>query len=287
MYERIIHYFGNIGNKVFGGYTRSLKELVEKSNLPIIYEKYLGQMFFYSFIAFFTFLTYFSYLFYNFWGYSLFLSLISAFILSVTITSVVATVFYFYPFYIYNRQLSNIDKNLPLAISYMSIIARSGVPPEKMFQYIAENKEFGEVSKECERIHKYLSIVGRDITSAIKEIAFRTPSEKFKNFLEGYKATILSGGDLSLYLSSESNKGIQVYKEKQEKFTSLMGFFSDIFIVMILIAPLVLVVILTSFSLIEPAFLGFKIEYIIKIITYVLVPVGGIIFLAVLNKVEI
>ena len=287
MYEKIIHYFGNLGNRFFGSYTKPLKELVEKSNLPIIYEKYLGQLFFYSFISFFIFLAYFSYLLYAFWNYDMFISLISALILSITITFVVATIFYFYPFYKYNQQLADIDRNLPLAISYMSIIARSGVPPKKMFEYIAENKEFGEVSKECERIHKYLSIVGKDITSAIKEITCRTPSEKFRNFMEGYQATILSGGDLGLYLSNESRKGIERYKERQEKFTSLMGFFSDIFIVMVLIAPLVLVVILTSFSLIEPSFFGFRIEFIISLITYLFVPTAGIIFLVVLNRVKV
>ena len=287
MYQKIIHFFGNFGERIFGRYTQPLKELVEKSNLPIIYEKYLGQLFFYSFLAFIVFLIYFSYLFYSFWGYTFLISLISALILSFTMTFVVATIFYFHPFYRYNTQLTDIDRNLPLAISYMTIISRSGVPPEKMFKYVADSKEFGEISKECGRIYKYLHIVGKDITSAIEKIATITPSDKFRNFLEGFRATILSGGDLNLYMYNESRKGIEVYREKQKRYTSIIGFFSDLFITIVLIAPLVLVVILTSFSLVESTILGYRISFLIKIITYGIVPIIGIIFLIILNRVRI
>jgi flagellar protein FlaJ len=287
MYEKLIHFFGKYGLKIFGNYTKSLKELVEKSNLPIIYEKYLGQLFFYSFLSLFGFLIYFFYLFYTFWGYNIITSLTASIILSTTITFLIATIFYFYPFYKFNKQLADIDSNLPLGVSYMSIISKSGVPPEKMFKYVAEKEEFGEFSKECERIYKYLSIVGRDINSAIREVASRSPSEKFKNFLEGFVATILSGSDLNLYLSSEARKGVVIYKEKQKKITSIMGFFLDIFIVLLLIAPLVIVIMLTSFSLVESQFLNFDIKFLIIVVTYVALPIGGIIFLAALNSVKI
>lgn len=284
---QIINFFGNKGLKYFGKYVTSLKELVEKSNLPIIYEKYIGNLFFYSFLSLIIFFIYFSFLFYYFWKLNLLLTFISAFLFSITMSFLVATIFYFYPFYKYNKQLLDIDRNLPLGITYMSIISDSGVPPEKMFRYVAEKKEFGEFSKECERIYKYIAIVGKDITSAMKEVASRTPSEKFKNFLSGLMATILSGGEINLYLREEAKKGIGIYKEKQKKFTHLIGLFSDIFIVLFLIAPLVIVIILTSFSLIEPSFLGYNISFLIKLITYIGVPLGGLIFLIALDRIKI
>jgi flagellar protein FlaJ len=287
MYERLIHFFSRIGLKYFGNYTKSLKELVEKSNLPIIYEKYLGQLFFYSSLSFFVFLLYFFYLFLFFWKFDLLISFISALTLSTTITFLVATVFYFYPFYRYSKQLKDIERNLPLGVSYMSIISKSGVPPEKMFEYVSEEKEFGEFAKECERIHKYVNLIGKDITLGIREVASRTPSQKFRNFLEGFISTILSGGDLDLYLSGEARKGISLYKEKQKKFTSVMSFFSDVFVVALLIAPLVLVIILTSFSLVESRFLGIEINYLASLTTYLFLPLFGVAFLIILHKVKI
>jgi len=287
MYEKIIRFFSKKVAKYFRKYTLPLKELVEKSNLPIIYEKYLGQLFFYSLLSFFLFLFYFLFLFVFFWKFSLLISFISSLLLSATVTSTIATIFYFYPFYRYSKQLKDIERNFPFGVSYMSIIAKSGVPPEKMFEYLGKEKELGEFAKECERIHKYVNLMGKDITLSIREVASRTPSQRLRNFLEGIVSTILSGSDLNLYLSGEARKGMALYKERQKKITSIISFFSDIFAVSLLIAPPILVIILTFFSLIEPHFLGIEINYLALLITYFLLPLFGIIFLIILHKIKI
>ena len=287
MYQELIHLFEKLGTKFFGRNLQPLKELVEKSNLPIIYEKYVGKLFFYCFLSFNIFLIYFLYLFLIFWDFGFILSIVSSIILTITITFSIATIFYIYPFYKYNNQLEDIEKNMPLGISYMSIIAKSGVPPEQMFKYVADAKEFGEFAKECERIYKHIYLVGKDITSSMREIVSRTPSEKFKNFLLGFISTILSGGNISLYLSEESKKGVSIYKARQRKYTSMMGFLADIYIVVLLITPLVIVIILTAFSLISPTFFSFEILSLIKLVTYVFVPFVGILFLIILDQVKI
>ncbi len=287
MYQELIHLFEKLGIRFFGRVLQPLKELVEKSNLPIIYEKYVGKLFFYCFLSFDIFLVYFLYLFLIFWRFNFVISIVSSIILTITLTSSIATIFYLYPFYKYKNQLESIEKNMPLGISYMSIISKSGVPPERMFKYLAEEKEFGEFSKECERVYKHIYLVGKDIISSVRVVASRTPSEKFKNFLLGFLSTILSGGNINLYLEEESKKGINVYKERQRRYTSMMGFLSDIYIVALLIAPLVLIIIFTAFSLISPTFFSFEIMFLIKLVTYVFVPLAGLIFLIVLNKVKI
>ncbi len=237
MYQELVHLFEKLGIRFFGRVLQPLKELVEKSNLPIIYEKYVGKLFFYCFLSFDIFLVYFLYLFLIFWRFNFVISIVSSIILTITLTSSIATIFYLYPFYKYKNQLESIEKNMPLGISYMSIISKSGVPPERMFKYLAEEKEFGEFSKECERVYKHIYLVGKDIISSVRVVASRTPSEKFKNFLLGFLSTILSGGNINLYLNEESKKGINVYKERQRRYTSMMGFLSDIYIVALLIAP--------------------------------------------------
>ena len=287
MYEELIQFFGKLGTKYFGKKLLPLKELVEKSNLPIIYEKYIGKLFFYCFLSINIFLVYFLYLFIIFWKFNFIISFLSSIILTMTLTSLIATIFYVYPFYKYNKQLEDIERNMPLGISYMNIIASSGVPPKQMFRYLGEAKEFGEFAKECERIYKYINFVGKDVISSVKEVAFRTPSEKFRDFLLGYVSTMSSGGNINLYLNEESKKGIGIYRERQEKYTSMMGFLADVFTVVLIIAPIVIVIILTSFSLIEPVFFSFEIKFLIKLITYVFVPLAGTMFLIILKKIRI
>lgn len=279
--------FQKLGTKFFGKQLSSLEELVEKSNLPIVYKTYVGQLFFYCFLSFSIFSFYFFYLFMAFWKFDLIFSIISSLILATTITSSIATIFYLYPFYKYNQQSNDIERNMPLGIAYMNIVSKSGVPPEKLFKYVSDSKNFGEFAKECERIHKYVNLVGKDVISSTKEVAFRTPSEKFKEFLLGFVSTILSGSNLNLYLSQESKKGIELYRSTKKKYISLMGFFADIYIVGLLIAPLVMVIVLTAFSLIEPTIFSIEIILVIQFITYLFVPIGGIIFLLTLNSVKV
>ncbi len=287
MYQELIRFFGKVGTKYFGKHLQSLRELIEKSNLPIIYETYIGQLFFYCFLSFNIFFVYFLSLFLTFWGFNSLISIVSSLILTTTLSFSLATVFYLYPFYRYKKQLEDIERNMPLGISYMNIISKSGVPPEDMFEYVSKAKEFGEFAIESERIYKHINFTGKDIISSIKEIASKTPSEKFKNFLLGFVATILSGSDINRYLDAEAKKGIYEYEGRQEKYTSIMSFFADIFIVGLIIVPLVLVIVLSVFSLIEPVFLSFEILYLLKLITYFFIPVAGIFFLFVLNRVRV
>ncbi|MCK4730707.1 MAG: type II secretion system F family protein [Candidatus Aenigmarchaeota archaeon] len=287
MYQDLIHMFQRIGIKYFGKYLKPLEELIKKSNYPIIYEKYVGQLFFYCFLSLSIFSVYFLLLFLVFWSFDILFSALSSLILTTTITFLIATVFYIYPFYKYNLQLESLERNMPLGIAYMNIISKSGVPITRMFKYVAEAKEFGEFSKECERIYKNIYQVGEDVVSSMRSIALRTPSKNFKIFLLGFVTTIISGGNISLYLNEETKKELEIYEGKQQKYTSLMGFLADIFIIALLIAPLVVIIVLTTFSLIEPIFMSYEILFLIKLITYAVVPVMGIAFILFLNIVKI
>jgi len=287
MYQDLIHLFQRIGIKYFGKYLKPLEELIKKSNYPIIYEKYVGQLFFYCFLSLSVFSVYFLLLFLVFWRFDFLFSVLSSLILTTTITFLIATIFYIYPFYKYDLQLESLERNMPLGIAYMNIISKSGVPITKMFKYVAEAKEFEEFSKECERIYKNIYQVGEDVVSSMRSIALRTPSDNFKIFLLGFVSTILSGGNISMYLDEETKKELEVYEAKHQKYISMMGFLADIFIIALLIAPLILIIVLTIFSLIEPIFMSYEILFLIKLIVYVVVPIVEIVFILFLCIVKI
>lgn len=287
MYQELILFFGKTGTKFFGSQLQPLKELCEKSNLPIIYETYVGQIFFYCFISMNVFLVYFLYLFLIFWGSTFLLAIASAAILTFTLTFILATIFYMYPFLKYQRQKDDLDRNMVFGVSYMNIISRSGVPLQKTILFTSREKELGEFSNEFERAHKYLYFTGKDIVSALKEIAKRTPSEKFKNFAEGLAATMSSGSDLNKYLAEETKKEIETYRERGKKYISIMSTFADIYIIMLLIAPLCVVTIFSIFSIIDTSFIGSEINLVTRATVYLLLPVLGLIFLFVLSRFKI
>jgi archaellum biogenesis protein FlaJ (TadC family) len=287
MYQELIQFFGKSGTKYFGKNLESLKELTEKSNLSIIYETYVGQLFFYSFLSINLFLVYFLYLFLAFWRFSFVNAIVASFVLTLTMTFLLATVFYLYPFAKYQQQKEDIERNMVFGISYMNIISKSGVPVQKTILYISKEKDFGEFSKEFERIHKYITFMGKDIVSSLKEVSHRTSSERFKKFIDGLAATISSGSDLNKYLAEESRKEIENYRERGSKYISIMSMFADIYIVMLLIAPLCVITILAVFSLMETTFLGFEITSLANSIVYLAMPIFGLLYLALLSRFKI
>jgi len=287
MYPELIQFFGKWGTNTFGRQLQPLKELCEKSNLSIIYETYIGQLFFYCFISLNIFLSYFLYLFLVFWKFSFLSAIASAIILTLTLTFIIATAFYLYPFSRYQQQKESLERNMVFGISYMNIISKSGVPLQNIIYSTSREKGLGEFSEEFERAHKYICFTGKDIVSSLREVANRTPSKRFKDFVEGLIAAILSGSNVNKYLSEETKKEIGNYREKGRKYTSIMSVFADVYIVFLLIAPLCVVSILSIFSLMDSSFMGVEISIITTSIVYLLLPALGIIYLLVLSRFKI
>lgn len=286
MYQELIQFFGKTGTKYFGKHLTSLKALLEKSNLPMVYETYVGQLFFFSFISLNLFLVYFLYLFLVFWNIRYGLAILVSSTLTLAVTILIATVFYMYPFFKNEKQRVDIEQNMPFGISYMNIISKSGAPLQKTLEQVSKEKIYGEFSKEFVRIHKYTTQMGKDLITSMKESSKRTPSARFRIFLDGLIAATVSGSDLNTYLEEETKREIDIYRERGKKYTSSMSMFADIFIVVFLIAPLCLMLMFAVFSTIDSTFLGISLEKLAQGLVYVFVPVLGIMYLSLLGTVK-
>ena len=123
----------------------------------------------------------------------------------------------FYPQIAISAKKRKIETSLPQIANFMSVLASAGMPPERIFRSLANvGDEFG-IGYEARRIIGDVELMGFDLSSALKNAAFRSPSRKFATLLEGVIATSHMGGDLSSYLREESDKykkGANVSHEK-------------------------------------------------------------------------
>ncbi|MDH5635029.1 MAG: type II secretion system F family protein, partial [Candidatus Bathyarchaeota archaeon] len=104
--------------------------------------------------------------------------------------------FYLYPIIKADSRKRNLEDDLPFTTGYLSILAGAGVPPAQMFRSLAKIDASLAISQEAKRIVRDVELFGVDIISAMETSSKRTPSEKFRELLEGFIATIHSGGDL-------------------------------------------------------------------------------------------
>ncbi len=181
--------------------------------------------------------------------------LISSTLIGLIIGSILGVLGYL-PF-LYGPQMKAADRKilieagLPSTASYLSAMSSSGVPPNRLFYSLAgEASVAPEISKESKRITRDIEIFGYDILKALRTASNRSPSERFSKFLDGMSATVVSGGDLTFYLSAEAKALMKLKQEETKEFIDQLGVLAEIFMIIGVVAPLFFVVILAIISVI-------------------------------------
>ena len=286
MYKQCIRFFGRVGTKYLPSYFSPLKEEIVKSNINILFELYVGRMVFVSVLAFIISLSAVPVLM-LFLGFDIFFSLISGVITALTSSFVILTLYHSYPFQLLTSKKSSIENSLPFAINHMGAIAASGIPPFTIFKLLSNVPEYGEIRNESERIVRNMETFGMDITAAIKNVAERTPSPQFKQFLMGIVSTIGTGGDLKKFLEGSAKDALFEYRIKREKYLQSLSTYADFYTAVLIAAPLFFVSILSVMSMVGGQVLGMSIPLAMSIGIYLLIPLLNTIFIAFIHFTQV
>jgi len=166
----------------------------------------------------------------------------------------------------------------------MEILARAGVPPYRIFRSLAQVDAPSVVSKEARVITRDVELFGFDVISALEGASKRTPSEEFKELLEGFIATVHSGGNLANYLRTRARRYTKLNRIALKKFSDTLGVLSEFYVTMLVAGPLILVVMLGVMSMLGGNWSGFLNSHLmLYLLTYIGIPVGSIIFLIILD----
>lgn len=164
---------------------------------------------------------------------------------SFSLTVMIFFIFYSYPKTVSKGREDEINKVLPFAVSYMSAISSGDTPPYFMFKTISEIKEYGEVAKEAGAIARNMKMFGLNFSDAIKREAARTPSKNMKEILWGTNTTIMSGGDVRMYLKERADLLNEDYRRKIRKYSQDLSMLVEIYLTIIMVGSIFFIV-LTS-----------------------------------------
>jgi len=142
----------------------------------------------------------------------------------------------------------NIDYELPFATIQMSAIASADIEPSNIFRIIALNKEYPFIRQEAKKIMNQINLYGYDLITALRNVAMTSPSHKWSDLLNGFSTTIRSGGDLGKYLSKKAESMLFEYKLKKEKSTKAAETFMNIYISIVIAAPMLLMLVLVMLN---------------------------------------
>lgn len=196
------------------------------------------------------------------------------------------TLFYVYPMYRADSSKRILEDNLPFTTGYMAILAGAGVPPDRMFRSLAEVDAPLAISEEAKNIVRDVELFGSDILSALESASDRTPSPRFRGLLEGFIATVHSGGSLTKYLRSQSRQYMKLKRIALSRFSDTLAVLAEFYVAMLVAGPLILVVMLAVMAMLGGGVGLLDPRLLLYLLTYLGIPVGSVVFLIILDVIS-
>jgi len=192
--------------------------------------------------------------------------------------------FYVYPVYRADSLKRKLEDELPFAAGYMAVLAGSGVTSDKIFKALARIDVPLAITEEAKRIVRDVELFGADLISALESASKRSPSEKFKQFLQGFIATMHSGGSLVAYLLDRSRHYMRLKKIAIRKFADTLSLLSEFYVAILVAGPLLFVIMLAVMAMLGGGGMGLlDPKLLLYLLTYVAIPVASIIFILILD----
>jgi flagellar protein FlaJ len=195
--------------------------------------------------------------------------------------------FYFYPIYRADNYRRELEDELPFTTGFMAILTSAGVSPERIFHSISNLSLPLAASAEAKDIVREVNLFGSDIISALEKTSKRTPSESFREMIEGFISTVHSGGNLSAYLRQKSKQYMRLKKIGLKKYSDTLSMLSEVYVALLLTGPLFLVIMLSVMAMLGGGDLGLlSPDFLLSLLTYMGIPLGATIFLIILDTVS-
>ena len=281
-------FFENTSNylmKAYPGFFKDLSEALKVSDMKILSRTYMSMILFTSFIAFFSILLI-TFLISNFLEFNVIKGVLRA--VSFAFLACIGSflLLYFYPNMLIRNRRRAIKADLPFVIIHMAAVAGSGAQPISIFNLVLNTGEYKGLEGEIRKIVNYVNLFGYDLTTALRVVANTTPSPEFRELLTGLVSTIETGGDLKQYLGSKAADALSTYKLERKKYTETLATYSDIYIGVLIAAPLLFAVTLAIINMLGGKIGGFDIKFLSMVGTFIVLPFLNIAFIIFLNIVQ-
>lgn len=196
----------------------------------------------------------------------------------IALSIIVFGFMYLYPSQKAKSRKRNIDNNLPFALNHLGAIATSGVPPSSMFSLLEGFEEYGGVSEEAGEISRRVNVFGEDFTTALREVAERSPSDDWSEVLYGILSTVETGGDLESYIQEKAEESLFEYRMEREREIERLSTYASFYTAILIAAPVFLIVILAVMNLLGGQLFGFAIRDLMWLGVHVIIPAINALF---------
>ncbi len=208
-------------------------------------------------------------------------------VIAVSVALITLMVMYLYPSLKAGNRKGPIDKNLPYITNFLTLLSSSNVPPSVIFESMAKIDTLKEVRLEFSNIMRDIEVFGNDLMSSILDNAKLTPNDQLGEILQGYVATVRTGGNPTEYLKITTEKVTKDRVGKLDLMLESLAAMAEIYIMMLVAAPLLFVVLFVTLGMIGSGTIaGFSMSLILYLLTYLGIPIMGAVMMVIISTFE-
>ena len=208
-------------------------------------------------------------------------------VIAVSAALITLMIMYLYPGMKASGRKGPIDRNLPYVSNFLTLLSSSNVPPSLIFQSMAKIDTLKEVHLEFRNIIRDVEVFGGDLLSSIVDNAKLTPNDQLGEILEGYVATVRTGGNPTEYLKITTEAVTKDRIGKLDMMLESLAAMAEIYIMMLVAAPLLFIVLFVTLGMIgSSSFGGISMSLILYLMTYLGIPILGAIMMVIMSTFE-
>ena len=258
--------FGGFAPKLLGGFF-DFKERLAKAGIKIYPETYISLMFLISLLTLPVSIIALVLMFFTNFIFLIFL---------VPLPLYVMIGFLLVPLSKASERASALDREMPFAATYITVMASGGIPPYMSFKRLTDIQMLPATRKEARALIRDVEIFGVDPLSALSHSAKYNPLDLFRDFISGYASTVIIGGDVIHYLETKAQDIFKAGSIKVKAAAERMGMLLESFIIVMVLMSLCFYILFSVESIYST---GMDMYSGVIMYTYVFTPMLSIVFL--------
>jgi flagellar protein FlaJ len=178
---------------------------------------------------------------------------------------------------------AGIEREIPFAAAYISVMASGGIAPYTSFKRMADVELMPSMRIEAREVVKDVEIFGKDPLSALEQAARKNPLDVFRDFLSGYASTVIIGGDIGHFLERKAEEIFKTRALRVKAAAERLGMLLETFIIVMVMMSLCFYILFSVDSIYST---GVSIYSGIILYTYLFTPLLSIMFIFLANTMQ-
>jgi len=187
---------------------------------------------------------------------------------------------YIYPYLQADIRNACIDKSILPAVTYMYALTKGGMSIYDVFRSLSKYTHiFGTSAEEISYIVRDMDYLGKDFISALKEAKERTPSDLFKDFIDGL-ILVSSSGTITEYIKNKSEQYQDMAELANRNLLKRLDVLAEVYVTVLVAGPLFIMTTLVVLQFFKPAS-----AQILYMLIYAIIPLATLLFIVFLDTV--